>query len=633
MSDEKKDKERKGVGLGAGVGGNAGGAAPQWMSAAAKVGAGQSSGSGNLLLSGLGGKKAVLMKIKSILMTKTIMFSAVTGGMIFSGQGINDMRKRGFGVEVRQEQTEMFAQRKAARTAAAIDVPGGEPAGKSALELAQEANEGTYGAEPAASADAPKDTEASEDVDAPEAEGSAAGGMDADSLTAQMMENMGAEETSKAKNGLGKKFGSLSQNIGGGSTKAKLSGGPGLAGGINKTFSGSTLSNKRLTAMRTQDKSNVSRAMTAARSRGGKTSGSNAQKLAQMSKAMRGSRNASATEQADIHTQQWSGGDAGGGGPGRADTTAGAISGDEGGGGGNPLTSSGGGGYGGGYDQGYEQGYGTGGAPPINGVNITPYQQMVDMAAVLLQLVSALLLAATLFGLWAKAAAASILGNAGMSEALYAIAKYLAYAAAALAAILTLVGVGIMMQGQTTQGAIYTGIGALMTILAYTAAESYSEASANAGTAAEKAAESGAKEATGKLADGVAEGAKEGVKEAATASDKAFLSAGKSGLTGNWISGVGGGIGEISSPIMDHNADGYEQDYKDSSGWTENQKKIDDYQARQDQLRAEQQAAKHDAWDQQYGNQPAYEPPPSSPEPGPNPVSEVEPEVKNNTYE
>lgn len=96
------------------------------------------------------------------------------------------------------------------------------------------------------------------------------------------------------------------------------------------------------------------------------------------------------------------------------------------------------------------------------GKNVTPWQGLVNMAAMLLTLASILLLAAWI---------CSYIKPWG-----YIAAQYLAYAACAVAAMVTMIGVAIMGMGQTLQGLCFTGIGALVTVLAYLAAQGYKSA-------------------------------------------------------------------------------------------------------------------------------------------------------------
>ncbi|MFH2202144.1 MAG: hypothetical protein ABIJ96_03430, partial [Elusimicrobiota bacterium] len=236
--------------------------------------------------------------------------------------------------------------------------------------------------------------------------------------------------------------------------------------------------------------------------RGRFSGGSSSRKLDSMRKSMGAASGESAETTYGAHNAEWAGSTGGG----QALSGAGSdanFSPAEGGGGGSPYSPAGssGGGYSGGYKDGYDDAGGGsgGGGTKIKGTNVTPYQQTYDMARALIALASAMLLIGTLFGLWAKATlkaatAAGVLPPAAAVLAakaalLYKIAKFVCYVAMAAAAVATMCGLAIMMMGQTTQGAIITGSGALLTILAKVAADSHDEKA----TKAEKACEDAAK--------------------------------------------------------------------------------------------------------------------------------------------
>ena len=99
----------------------------------------------------------------------------------------------------------------------------------------------------------------------------------------------------------------------------------------------------------------------------------------------------------------------------------------------------------------------------VQGENQTPWQKWVDFAKILLTLSLGLLTIAGIMALipWTKS-----------------IAYLFAYAACAAAALLTMVGLAIIGMGQTKQGLIFTGIGAVLTALAWWAASSGEQAPA-----------------------------------------------------------------------------------------------------------------------------------------------------------
>ena len=105
------------------------------------------------------------------------------------------------------------------------------------------------------------------------------------------------------------------------------------------------------------------------------------------------------------------------------------------------------------------------------------------MANIFITIASILLLVAYIIGLLAK-----------KYPWLYAVAKWVAYAAMACAAVATMMGMLIIAYGQMLQGGIYTVVGALLTYLSYVAADGYA-AAANAQIASEEAAKKAAQEA------------------------------------------------------------------------------------------------------------------------------------------
>ncbi|MBI4422358.1 MAG: hypothetical protein HY554_01445, partial [Elusimicrobia bacterium] len=123
---------------------------------------------------------------------------------------------------------------------------------------------------------------------------------------------------------------------------------------------------------------------------------------------------------------------------------------------------------------------------------VTPYNHLITAAKALLVVVGVLLLAAFLLGMMAKAATVT-----GAGAALYAKAKLLAQIALALSLVVTALGAAIMAMGQTTQGLIFTGIGALLAVLSYVATEKYTPAAPAAQAAAGSAGAPAAEALTG----------------------------------------------------------------------------------------------------------------------------------------
>ncbi|MFH2201473.1 MAG: hypothetical protein ABIJ96_00010 [Elusimicrobiota bacterium] len=146
----------------------------------------------------------------------------------------------------------------------------------------------------------------------------------------------------------------------------------------------------------------------------------------------------------------------------------------------------------------------------IKGNNVTPWQDMSDMAAQLLKLAGIMLLIATI---------CALLGKFPLFSWLLPVAVGFGYAAAALGAIVGLMGVAMIAMGQKGQGTIYTMLGTLTAIFGVMAAKSArAEITANAEAAMKKAAEEKAKEEL--LKKTASDAAKKASEEAATEAGK-----------------------------------------------------------------------------------------------------------------
>jgi hypothetical protein len=392
--------------------------------------------------------------------------------------------------------------------------------------LAEQTQSGEPGAresgEAAASADAPG---AVEDIDT--------GALSAQEASkAEMLRQ--AQKISKAKPKMDGSLSGMSSGAGAGASAggAAQAGGAG-AGQLAMLSAARGPADGKITtgASSAGGKLSKSRKMNEVNSRGGGTGGGGGRaktslsKLDAMNRKFKGATGSGSSNQYSTQQAEWDGG--------RKIEGAGADEDDSGDGnrrgnsfspaqgeqGGRPLSDS--------YGNGARDGYGNS-SRGINGTNVTPYQQMVDMAQALLMLASALISLSFIMGVLGK-------NIPTMGAAFYSMAKMLAYAAAAVAAVVTLLGLGIMMQGQATQGAVFTGVGALLTILSYTSAEGYGEAA--------KAPE-------------VVKG--EAIKKGSTAAAK---------LKGSlWTSGIGGAAGFGGAAATNGNEGGWADEYKESTG-------------------------------------------------------------------
>ncbi|MBI5244647.1 MAG: hypothetical protein HY922_13345 [Elusimicrobia bacterium] len=519
----KKEEEKKG-----------GGALPTWMAGSARVGAG---GSG----AGVGGRAGLglIARLNAVFSTKLASMAIIAGALAVSSYGLMDMNKRGgFGVEPQAKQKAGLFKPNY-DSASALGLPGAERSGPSALELAVKANKGAFDE---SSASAPgKDQVAAQDAAASSDQGSAqdnsAAVPNAADVAAQAQQAAAnAQSSAKMQSS---NYGRLS------SGNSRLSGGGGMSGGIGQGFQQAKLSNAALgqaSAFSKGQKAKTTRAMIPANARGAarlsKMNSATGKRLDKMERAMASSRRVNPETGAAAQTQQWSNSQPGGQGmqgPGVSGTGIGTGSSGAGPGEGGPITDASQ------TPTGCPAGFKLVGSSceatdsQLDHKNVTPWQSQVDMATALLTAASILLLLAFLIGLAAKAI--PLYGSV-----LYAIAKYLAYAALALSAIVAVLGIAIMAQGQMLQGGIFTAIGALQAALAYVAAEGYSKA-ATAQQAAEKIGMEAGKQAAEKL---TGEAAEKAFSEAATkgiegAAEHAAANVAAGGLTSGAGAAAAGG--------------------------------------------------------------------------------------------
>ncbi|OIO04877.1 MAG: hypothetical protein AUJ52_14490 [Elusimicrobia bacterium CG1_02_63_36] len=367
-----------------------GGAAP-WMQGPANVGSGSLGGAGIAGSSGggLAGGSGMIGAVKAAL-GKKMIFALLLGGGVSAGGliGMQDFSQPS------DPGSSVFVAREPAASAGGPIIEQAGDGTYNALELARQANSGAMGemegqvAEGGGAAEG-EGAASAEGVDSAEAAADAPGaiaGMDPDAM-AKMAAGMAGEEESKAKKGLGQKFGKLSSSLGGGSGP-KLAGGAGLSGGIGGAFKQKPLSNKaggQLSAVRGSRQ--VSRTKTAVGAHGKNAKKGAFNRLNSMNKAMGNARTGTAAQTAAAHSQQWdSAKDAGAGITGAGASVIGAGGGsefseDEGAANGSPLDAGGSQNSIGDEYQGPETGGGT---------NATPYQGTMDMLIGLMAIINVL---------------------------------------------------------------------------------------------------------------------------------------------------------------------------------------------------------------------------------------------------
>ena len=521
MSDLKKDEEKK-----------AGGALPTWMAGSAHVGVG---GQGTIAA-----RLGMIAKLNALFSTKLASTLIVGAALAVSSYGLMDMHKRGgFGVEPVQKKAAgpMFRPSYDASTLSGL--PGPESPGPSALDMAKKANKGLYGDNAAAPAEgATQDAAASARPNAGEG-APVAPPVDAAALAQQAMSKAQSSKMGNAG------YGKLS------SGKGPLAGGGGMAGGIGQSFQQSKLTNSALgqaSAFSRSPQAKVTRTMVAANKGPLSLKGANARRLQSMQQAMAGSRRQNAEIGAATQTQQWANAQAPGQGiQGAGPSTAGLTPGkgqltpasDDGG----PINDAS---QPAGCAQGFKQ-VGSSCEPTNEGVggkNVTSYQSQIDMAQMMLMAASGLLLISFLLGMYAKHLIATAAGPQApvilaTAAKIYTWAKYMAYAACACAAIVTIIGISILtQQGQTMQGGILTGVGAMLTVMSYFAAEGYAKAAAATTEATTLATNVAAADAAASACLGTPEAL--AANQAATA---AATSAGAAGTTPATLTGLGAAAG------------------------------------------------------------------------------------------
>jgi hypothetical protein len=402
-----------------------------------------------LLPSGGAGVSQLVRLLNSQLVVIATITAALTIGMI----GTKDI------IEREPENRSIGSELTPAATTSAYDptvvknLPGVATSGKSALEMAYDANSQALAAAQAAEGippvtgsldsmapDAPADEEYVELSAAETAafEGDAVADEENEEAPANVL-NKNSMSAAKFR------------------ARPRLTGGPNLQGGVgrgfDKIYKPAPRSAKALRSVRTTG----ARRVTSARGKSLRR-GSNTQRLKDMNKAMAHSRRATGASVATTHNQQWTGASANTGSIGGSGTTgdatagqsienAGTVSAQASG----PLTTQ-------------SPTQTTDPTPPSvgNSENKTPYQKLIDVAVILLPVAAVLLLMA--YSLKANPAAA----------------KMAAYAATAVAGIVTALGVGIAAQGQMLQGGLIASVGGLLTFLSFTAATNPDAAAAGA---------------------------------------------------------------------------------------------------------------------------------------------------------
>lgn len=440
--DQKEDERKSGAGLASGSSG--GGAAmpgggpaiavrqvEPYMLRLANLNGGSWHGIARVYPKGFAGQ---LMRF---LGSKAALGIVVGAAVTVSGFGMLDMGKRGgFG---KVEQGRRAAPFHSSYSPDQLkDVAGPAPTGPSSLALAQKANSGLFTPPQAAGKDA---AAGAPDAAAPAAEASP----EAAAAGQAPEQSLGAAQQSAAK--------MVASPLGKFSQRGQLNGGTGMTGGIGGTFK-QPVGNTQLAqakAFNTASTGKVTRAPVAAVPRGSSSyKSATARRLDRMNRAMGPTKTGNAEAGAAIHTQEWSNAQPAGNALQGAGASS-AISGGpdtsgEGTTGGNPIEQPG-------TATPAEQQ-----APDVGDTeNVTPWQKMVDGATVLLGL----------------AALLTFIAYEGMVEAglfmamSVEMAEAIAMVAVAMSAMVTLIGVMLMAQGQMLQGAIFTATGGLSTYFAY----------------------------------------------------------------------------------------------------------------------------------------------------------------------
>lgn len=340
----------------------------------------------------------------------------------------------------------------------------------------------------------------------------------------------------------------------GGSGAGAMSGGSGVSAGAAVSQAMGNLPPAQKGASREMSGNRRAKIVAASGQRGGKGGsslrGATARRLSGMSRKL-ATASGSDTAVADAHNREWDGARPGGRAISGAGTgsSQGGISSDEGGSAGRPLAPASS--YGKGYEDGRDDArYNRGGHGVGAAGNLTPYQQMVDMAQAMLMLASVMLFLSGLLGLFAKISAKTI-GGLPLAAKLYKMAKYVAWIAMGAAGIVTMLGIGIMMSGQANQGAIFTGVGAVLTILSYISADNYekaSSASTQAHDTATKAFEGNKDALTNKLGTDGADASKFDLGEIKT-EEFAKLNGKDLGMSGDAMKGFDSSMGKFNGSM------------------------------------------------------------------------------------
>lgn len=284
-------------------------------------------------------------------------------------------------------------------------------------------------------------------------------GMDPNALVKGM-----AGDGKDAKSGpFGKKFGALSSSFGGG---GGLAGGAGLAGGVNRGFSNATLNTKgsggKMGSMRSGSNPSMSKGTRA------KAGANNNKGFArrQLANAHSLSRQAVTTGKGETAAQAASSAFDNNSGAGNVITGPGVGQGTGGTGAesGGSVNPGGGGSSGAPIDSNAD----AANIPNQRGKNVTKYQGLINAALALLAVV-AILAAITLI-------LEKIYDPWGIAQTM---ANILKMAMMAVGAIVALLGVAIMAQGQPLQGGILTAVGGFMAVMAYTNASSLTASATN----------------------------------------------------------------------------------------------------------------------------------------------------------
>ena len=405
-------------------------------------------------LAGLGGEGAAILKaglapaLKVLLNSHLALSIALTAGITLSGYGLYDMMRRGgFGARPAPSASSLFASRESAGEETRTALDAAKP--DSSLDLASKANQGAF--DPAAADAAAGVPVEPVDADGPAAAVAGAAPADTAALPQSAADAAEANAAPGDKGALAARFGKLSSTLGGGNS---LSGGAGLAGGIGQQFSSGPkppagAKTDKLSGLSSGRKAQVTRGKRTADSMGRSAMKSaTAQKLSKMQGAMASASGVNPETSAAVHNREWE--------------SSGAI--------GSGITGAGAGGIDAGDGTGSDAAGMQNGSPTESAAsanpatddapavtdteNQTPYQALIDIATLLLAVATVIALII------------AILAKTGIGTA---IAVALCKVNVALGAIVALMGLGIMMQGQMLQGGLFTAVGSIIAVCSYAA--------------------------------------------------------------------------------------------------------------------------------------------------------------------